>query len=64
MIYQLIISREAELDIQDGFEWYEQRSSGLGSEFVRVVDSSLALIIYFQYHLQKIFWDYGSNNTG
>ncbi|MBN3905920.1 MAG: type II toxin-antitoxin system RelE/ParE family toxin [Nostoc sp. NMS1] len=44
MIYQLIISREAELDIQDGFEWYEQRSSGLGSEFVRAVDSSLALI--------------------
>ncbi len=44
MIYQLIISREAELDIQDSFEWYEQRSSGLGSEFVRAIDSSLALI--------------------
>lgn len=43
MIYQLIISPEAELDIQDGFEWYEQRSSGLGSEFVRAVDSSLAI---------------------
>jgi plasmid stabilization system protein ParE len=44
MIYQLIISPEAELDIQDAFEWYEQRSSGLGSEFVRAVDSCFALI--------------------
>jgi plasmid stabilization system protein ParE len=44
MSYQLIISPEAELDIQDAFEWYEQRDSGLGSEFVRAVDSCLALI--------------------
>ncbi|MEH2311533.1 MAG: type II toxin-antitoxin system RelE/ParE family toxin [Nostoc sp.] len=44
MSYQLIISPEAELDIQDAFEWYEQRDSGVGSEFVRAVDSCLALI--------------------
>ncbi len=44
MSYQLIISLEAELDIQDAFEWYEQRDSGVGSEFVRAVDSYLALI--------------------
>ncbi|PHJ61997.1 toxin, RelE family protein [Nostoc linckia z18] len=44
MSYQLIISPEAELDIQDAFEWYEQRDSGLGSEFVRAIDSCLALI--------------------
>lgn len=44
MIYRLIISPEAELDIQDAFKWYEQGSSGLGSEFVRAVDSCFALI--------------------
>jgi plasmid stabilization system protein ParE len=44
MNYQLIISPEAELDIQNAFEWYEQRDSGVGSEFVRAVDSCLALI--------------------
>ncbi|MUG94367.1 type II toxin-antitoxin system RelE/ParE family toxin [Scytonema sp. UIC 10036] len=44
MTYQLTISPEAELDIQDAFEWYEQRNSGLGSEFVRAVDSCFALI--------------------
>lgn len=43
-MYQLIVSPEAELDIQNGFEWYEQYSPGLGSEFVRAVDSSFALI--------------------
>ena len=44
MSYQLIISPEAELDIEDAFQWYEQRDSGLGSEFVRAVDSCLASI--------------------
>jgi plasmid stabilization system protein ParE len=44
MSYQLIISPEAEFDIQEAFEWYEQRDSGLGSEFVRAIDACLALI--------------------
>jgi plasmid stabilization system protein ParE len=33
MSYRLIISPEAELDIQDAFEWYEAQTPGLGSEF-------------------------------
>jgi plasmid stabilization system protein ParE len=45
MSYILIISPEAELDIQDAFDWYEQRDSGLGSEFVRAVDSCLTAIV-------------------
>ena len=44
MNYQLIISPEAEFDIQDAFEWYEQSSTGLGSEFIRAVDGCFALI--------------------
>jgi plasmid stabilization system protein ParE len=38
MSYGLIIRTEAELDIEDAFEWYEAQSPGLGSEFVRAVD--------------------------
>lgn len=38
MSYNLIIRPEAELDIQDAFEWYETQVPGLGSEFVRAVD--------------------------
>lgn len=42
MSYRLIIRPEAELDIQDAFEWYEAQTSGLGSEFVRAVDTCLS----------------------
>lgn len=42
MSYNLIIRPEAELDIQDAFEWYESQSSGLGSEFVRAVDACVS----------------------
>ncbi len=42
MSYRLLIRPEAELDIQDAFEWYEAQSLGLGSEFVRAVDTCLS----------------------
>lgn len=41
MSYELIIRPEAELDIQDAFECYEAQSLGLGSQFVRAVDTCL-----------------------
>lgn len=42
MSYRLIIRSEAELDIQDAFEWYEAQTPGLGSEFIRAVDACLS----------------------
>ncbi len=44
MSYKLIIQPEAELDIQDAFEWYEAQTLGLGSEFIRAVDAGLSSI--------------------
>jgi len=44
MSYGIIIRPEAELDIQEAFEWYEAQTSGLGSEFVRAVDACLSNI--------------------
>jgi plasmid stabilization system protein ParE len=44
MSCKLIIRPEAELDIQDAFEWYEAQTSGLGSEFIRAVDAGLSSI--------------------
>jgi plasmid stabilization system protein ParE len=44
MSYRLIISPEAELDIQDAFEWYEAQTPGLGFEFTRAVDTGLSSI--------------------
>ena len=44
MSYRLLIRPEAELDIEEAFLWYEERSRGLGSEFIRAVDASLSEI--------------------
>lgn len=42
MSYSLIIRAEAELDIQEAFEWYEAQAPELGSEFIRAVDTCLS----------------------
>jgi plasmid stabilization system protein ParE len=44
MTYQLIIRPEAQLDIEDAFEWYNARNSSLGSEFVRAIDTGFSAI--------------------
>ncbi len=44
MAYRILLQPAAELDLEDAFNWYEERSRGLGSEFIRVVDASLAQI--------------------
>lgn len=35
---------EAEADIAAAYEWYEQRSPGLGAEFLRSVEAAIAAI--------------------
>jgi plasmid stabilization system protein ParE len=40
----LILRPEAEAEIEEAFRWYEERSAGLGAEFIGVVDSALESI--------------------
>jgi hypothetical protein len=40
----LIIRPEAEADLAEGFDWYEQRRSGLGNEFLNEVNTRLRQI--------------------
>ncbi len=40
----LVIEPSAQADIGDAALWYEQQAPGLGLEFVRIVDASLAEI--------------------
>jgi toxin ParE1/3/4 len=42
MTLRLVVRPAAEADITDAALWYEQRSTGLGMEFLRAVDVSLA----------------------
>ncbi|BAZ28548.1 plasmid stabilization system protein [Cylindrospermum sp. NIES-4074] len=44
MTYKVLITPEAELDLEDAYNWYEQQIMGLGSEFIRVVDASFSAI--------------------
>ncbi|MEN6472666.1 MAG: type II toxin-antitoxin system RelE/ParE family toxin [Syntrophaceae bacterium] len=39
MSLELIIRPEAETDIENAFDWYENRVHGLGSEFLLVLDA-------------------------
>jgi len=41
---RLVVREAAEADILESARWYEQRSSGLGHEFLRAVDVTLAEI--------------------
>ncbi|MGI0482478.1 type II toxin-antitoxin system RelE/ParE family toxin [Geminocystis sp. CENA526] len=44
MTYKIKISKEAELDLDEAYQWYKSQVNQLGSEFIRVVDNNLALI--------------------
>ncbi len=42
--YQIIVSREAELDIREAFLWYENKSPGLGYDLLLSIEDSLLYI--------------------
>src|ERR1700679_797330 len=44
MAARLAIVPEAELDLAEGYAWYEKRRSGLGEEFLSSVDACLESI--------------------
>jgi len=44
MAKSLIILPEAELDITEAYDWYQERELGLGKEFLRCIDASIQTI--------------------
>ncbi len=42
--HRLIIAPLAEADITTGFSWYEERSTGLGRDFISRVEAKFAVI--------------------
>jgi toxin ParE1/3/4 len=44
MAHRLIVSRRAEREAGEAYEWYEEQLPGLGSEFLVALDSQLKLI--------------------
>lgn len=46
--------REAELELDEAFEWYEQQREGLGTRFMQQVDDGLAFIYQQPSSSQKV----------
>lgn len=44
MTPRLLLEPEAELDLEEARIWYEERSTGLGVEFLRNIRATLAVI--------------------
>ena len=44
MTPRLVLQEPAKQDIRDAFHWYEERSTGLGFEFLRMVRAAGAVI--------------------
>ena len=42
MTYEVIVRPEAALEVEEAYRWYEERSEGLGLEFLRVADACLS----------------------
>lgn len=44
MNYEVLLRPEAEADITEAYQWYEEQAEGLGEEFLRAVDACLAAV--------------------
>ena len=42
MSYEIIVRPEAAREVQEAFDWYEEKSEGLGLEFLRAADACMA----------------------
>jgi hypothetical protein len=50
MSFNLAVQSEAIFDIQQAFEWYESRKTGLGFEFIEEVESAYEKITSQPFH--------------
>jgi plasmid stabilization system protein ParE len=42
MSYGIVVRPEAAREVQEAFDWYEEKSEGLGLEFLRAADACIA----------------------
>ncbi len=58
MSHRLIIAPLAEADIETSFSWYEERSTGLGRDFINRVEAKFAVIVQSPQLFRKRFGNY------
>jgi plasmid stabilization system protein ParE len=54
MIYRFIVRPEAEIEIDDSYNWYEDQSVGLGMDFLLAVQASIDRISANPYAYQIV----------
>ena len=52
---QTIIRRQAQLEVQEAFQYYQEKSEGLGFEFMRSLDAALQSVKRNPFAYQKIY---------
>ena len=57
MTASLVVRSAAEADIADAALWYEQRAPGLGTEFLRAVDVTLAEVARMPERFPVVYQD-------
>lgn len=52
---EIIVRREAQLEVQEAFQYYQDKSEGLGFEFMRSLDAALQSIKRNPFAYQEIY---------
>lgn len=53
--FEIIVRREAQIEVQQAFDSYEEKNKGLGFEFMRSLDASLQSVKRNPLSYQKIY---------
>lgn len=51
----LILTKDAQQDLDDGYQWYQEQNYGLGQEFIRCVDAKPSEISRNSLHHQIVY---------
>lgn len=57
-IYQLTLRDHAVLELNEAYNWYEERQTGLGEDFLRSVEEKLKKISSNPQHYKKTYKNY------
>lgn len=51
----LTLTEDAQQDLDDAYQWYQEQNHGLGQEFIRCIDAKLSEISRSPLHYQIVF---------
>ena len=54
---KLILTKDAEQDLNGAYRWYQEQDQGLGQEFFRCIDAKLSEISRTPLHYQIVYKD-------